>query len=380
MAIKKLLSTGLLIGISLAVQSQKPAARNKVVKKPAPAKIVTPAVQTLRFSLSENCDYGNTVLYTGQVKDGKANGYGKAFISYGDINDTTKDHLGVYEGYWKDNAFHGKGSLRGNFDGYSSGKTQYVGDFENGKYHGEGKLWPMYNTYKEGRFIKGVYVEGSTLTAEVKKEVQPVTPSPPKIVKTDPPVVKPKPTRPPDEMFYAQEADFANIDWDALGRRKFEPGYFRGSDIAFLEEVSKDVRKYLDETFTHNGATYKRYSPSREVTSSNGTVYSGQDVKLYGKTTPVIILTYCQKFRYEATAKVTVNYNGDGKKTDKTILTGANCNVVTQCNAKICKTTCNGALEVESGGSKTLWLLREGNWNGLEKVYWVVLTDLKQTM
>jgi len=373
MAIKQLLPITLLICSALAVQGQKPAAPKKPIKKPVPAKIAIVPVQTLRFYLTNNCDYGNVVLYTGQVKDGKANGYGKAFIGFGEIKDTTNQHLGVYTGYWKDNAFHGSGSLRGNFDGYSSGKTQYIGDFEDGKYHGQGKLWPMYATYKEGSFIKGVYVEGSAPV--IRKEGPSVTATPQKPV----PVAAPKTTRPPDEMFYAQESDFANIDWDALGRRKLEPGYITGAKIAFLEEVSKDVRKYLDETFTHNGSTYKRYSPSREV-EGNTTVYSGQSVKLYGKNTPIIVLTYCQDFRYEAEAKVSINYNGDGRKTDNTILTGANCNVVTQCNSRICKTTCTGALEVESGGSKAVWLHRVGNWNGLEKIYWVVLTDLKQTM
>lgn len=370
---KKLLSICLLICGTLALQGQKPAGTKTAIKKPAVTKTVTPPVQTIRFSLTERCDYGDVVLYTGQVKDGKANGYGKAFIYFSEIKDTTNEHLGVYQGYWKDNAFHGKGDLRGNFDGFSSGKTQYIGEFENGKYHGEGKLWPRYNTYKEGRFIKGVYVEGSAPAPVVKKD------EPAKVNPAKEPAVKPKTTRPPDEMFYAMDADFANIDWDALGGRKMEPGYTTGAKIAFFEEVSKDVRKYLNETFTHNGATYKRYSRSREV-DGNYSVYSGQDVKLSGKNTPVVILTYCQNFAYEAKATISINYDGNGRKTDNTILTGATCNVITDCYSNICKTTCNGAIEVESGGSKTVWLMREGKWNGLERIYWVVLADLKQKM
>jgi hypothetical protein len=249
----------------------------------------------------------------------------------------------------------------------------YRGDFENGKYHGQGKLWPMYNTYKEGTFNKGVYVEGSAPVAEVKKEEAKTSPAP------APPAVSLKPTRPPEEMFYAGEADYANVDWDALGRRPPEPGYTRPSAIAFLEEVSKDVRKYLNETFTKNGATYKRYRRSREVSNGgNNTAYSGQDVTLSGRSTPVVIITYCQNFGADARAKVTVDYAGYGKKTEKTILTGATCNVVTKCSAKICKTTCNGNIELDFGSSKTLWLMKEGNWNGLERVYWVILADLNQ--
>jgi hypothetical protein len=371
MAIKKILLICLLICGALALHGQKNTGNKKIIKKPAVTKPVTPVVQTLKFTLSERCDYGTEVLYTGEVKDGKANGYGKAFIGLFEVRDTTKDHLGVYKGYWKDNAFHGKGDLRGNFDGFSSGKTQYIGEFENGKYHGEGKLWPMYNTYKEGRFIKGVYVEGSAPAPVVKKD------EPTKVSPAKEPALKSKPTRPPDEMFYAMDADFANIDWDALGRRKEEPGYTTGAKIAFLEEVSKDVRKYLNETYTYNGSTYKRYSRSREV-EGNYSVYSGQDVQLNGKKTPVIILTYCQNFAYEAKAKVSINYDGNGRKTDNTVLTGATCNVVTDCYSRICKTTCNGAIEVESGSSKTLWLMREGKWNGLERIYWVVLADLQR--
>lgn len=374
MAIQRWFFISLFIGSTMAMYAQQGGVK-KPAKNPVTNKTIAAPVQVLRFTLADNCDYGNTVLYRGEVRDGKANGYGKAFISYGDITDTTKDHLGVYEGYWKNNAFHGKGSLRGNFDGFSSGKTQYTGDFENGKYHGEGKLWPMYNTYKEGRFVNGTYVAGSTLASEAKKEVpQKVTPP---VATTAPVVANTKTSRPPDEMFYAQDADFANIDWDALGRRKMEPGYITQAKITFLEQVSKDVRKYLEETYTYNGSTYKRYSRSREV-DGNYTIYSGQDVKLYGKNTPIVILTYCQNFKNGAKAKVTLNYNGDGRKTDKTILTGASCNVVTDCYLSICKTTCNGSIEVESGGSKTLWLQREGNWSGLERIYWVVLADMKR--
>jgi hypothetical protein len=367
MAIKQLLVITLFFNTALAANAQS-GIKKTPVKKPAAAK---PIVQTIRFTLTENCDYGAEVLYTGEVKDGKANGYGKAFIGLFEVRDTTRDHLGVYKGYWKDNAFHGKGDLRGNFDGFSSGKTQYIGEFENGKYHGQGKLWPMYNTYKEGRFIKGVYVEGS---APVVKE-EPTVTKPTDNNKNNTPDVKPR--RGPDEIFYANEADLANIDWDALGGRKMEPGYTTMSKITFLQEVSKDVRKYLDETFTKNGSTYKRYTPSREVVSNVQTVYSGQDAKLTGRSTPILILTYCKNMGTAAKAKVSVSYGEHGKKTDNSKLTGATCNVVTQCYATICKTTCNGNIELDFGSSTTLWLDKEGNWNGFEKVYWVVLTDWK---
>lgn len=369
MTIKHFLTIAILVHAALAADAQQ-TSKKAPAKKPVATKPEAPVVQTIRFTLTERCDYGDMVLYTGEVRNGKANGNGKAFIYFNEITDTTNEHLGVYEGEWKDNAFHGKGNLHPNFSGYSSGKTVYRGDFENGKYHGQGKLWPMYNDFKEGRFEKGVYVENSAPVATVKNEAPPVTNA------TVVPAVKAnKNSRPPNEMFYANAEDFANIDWEALGRRPQEPGYTTGAKISFLEEVSKDVRKYLDETYTKNGATYKRYRRSREVESSNQTVYSGQDVQLAGRSTPVVILTYCKNFRNEATAKVSVNYAGDGKKTDNTVLTGASCNVITQCNGSICKTTCNGSIDLEFGSSKTLWLNKQGNWNGLEYGYWVVLTE-----
>ena len=395
MHILKKITACLLVLSTLTAIAQPKAKPKAAVKKPVAVKPVKPLIQTLQFTLNDNTDYGREVLYTGEVKNGKANGYGRAFISYGDITDTTKDHLGLYTGYWKDNAFNGTGDLRGNFNGFSTGKTMYTGEFENGKYHGKGKLWPMYNNLKEGSFVQGVYVEGSApaklaepgLSKEAAQKI--VDENYEKTSKanaakaaqntgtfTSPAGLR---SRPPAEMFYAGTADFAGVDWEALGRKPFEPGYIRPEKIIFLEDVSKDIREHLNETYTYNGGTYKRYKVSKNVENSyNSSIYSGQTATLTGKSTPVVILTYCKGFGSKAKAKVVVNYDGAGKKTDKTVLTGATCNVVTQCTAGICKTVCNGQLEVEYGSSETLWLYREGEWSGKEYVYWVVLTDMKQ--
>ncbi len=70
---------------------------------------------------------GSKIDYVGEVKNGKANGYGIAILSTGSR----------YEGQWKDNRRHGQGRF------YWSDGEYYVGHFQNDKRSGEGTYyWP----------------------------------------------------------------------------------------------------------------------------------------------------------------------------------------------------------------------------------------------
>ena len=70
---------------------------------------------------------GSQLHYVGQVKQGKANGYGVAILSTGSR----------YEGEWKDNQRHGQGSF------YWPDGEYYVGTYRNDKRSGEGTyFWP----------------------------------------------------------------------------------------------------------------------------------------------------------------------------------------------------------------------------------------------
>ncbi len=75
---------------------------------------------------------GSTMHYVGQVKNGKANGYGVALLSTGSR----------YEGLWKNNMRHGEGTY------YWSDGQHYVGQYENDKRNGQGTYyWPNGEKY-----------------------------------------------------------------------------------------------------------------------------------------------------------------------------------------------------------------------------------------
>ena len=75
---------------------------------------------------------GSKMHYVGQVKNGKANGYGVALLSTGSR----------YEGLWKDNMRHGEGTY------YWSDGQFYVGQYENDKRNGHGTYyWPNGEKY-----------------------------------------------------------------------------------------------------------------------------------------------------------------------------------------------------------------------------------------
>lgn len=70
---------------------------------------------------------GSTLHYIGQVKNGKANGYGVAILSTGSR----------YEGEWKDNHRHGQGKF------YWPDGHYYIGAYYDDKRNGEGTyFWP----------------------------------------------------------------------------------------------------------------------------------------------------------------------------------------------------------------------------------------------
>ena len=75
---------------------------------------------------------GSQMHYVGQVKNGKANGYGVALLNTGSR----------YEGQWKDNMRHGEGTY------YWSDGQYYVGQYLNDKRNGQGTYyWPNGEKY-----------------------------------------------------------------------------------------------------------------------------------------------------------------------------------------------------------------------------------------
>ena len=75
---------------------------------------------------------GSQMHYVGQVKNGKANGYGVALLNTGSR----------YEGHWKDNMRHGEGTY------YWSDGQYYVGQYLNDKRNGQGTyFWPNGEKY-----------------------------------------------------------------------------------------------------------------------------------------------------------------------------------------------------------------------------------------
>ena len=75
---------------------------------------------------------GSQMHYVGQVKNGKANGFGVALLNTGSR----------YEGEWKDNMRHGEGTY------YWSDGQYYVGEYLNDKRNGTGTYhWPNKEKY-----------------------------------------------------------------------------------------------------------------------------------------------------------------------------------------------------------------------------------------
>lgn len=193
--------------------------------------------------------------------------------------------------------------------------------------------------------------------------------------KKPPPPFDPYKNLPVESKKPATATDFARVDWDALGFKA--PAEATVEYINFLEQVSKDLRKYLDERITIRGATYKKWERSRQVNlnGSVGNVYGGQELNIAGTNVPILILHYCERAGSDAKAKVVVKYEGKNLDDNK-VLSGGSCNMITQCDNKICKTQCTGAFEFEKYTNHfyTLWLERTGNWSQ-SRMFWVVLKD-----
>lgn len=97
------------------------------------------AQQKLEFTLPSNADI--MLQYTGEVQNGKANGYGEAGTFFKGKAD------GNYKGYWKDNTFHGKGVKT-----YGDG-GKYDGNWLNGKQQGQGvQIWANGDKY-DGNWV-----------------------------------------------------------------------------------------------------------------------------------------------------------------------------------------------------------------------------------
>jgi hypothetical protein len=111
-------------------------------------------------------------VYTGDVLDNKLEGHGE-MIYHKDIKD---NNLASYKGEWKNNLYHGKGSLQfksgqvweGEWkegdrdDGQGKvlkkdGSILYEGELKRDKYHGKGKLKCSDGTSYDGDFINGLF-------------------------------------------------------------------------------------------------------------------------------------------------------------------------------------------------------------------------------
>ena len=83
---------------------------------------------------------GASYIYTGAIENGKRTGQGKCVCD-----------LGVYEGQWVNDRFHGQGSMYwGDGDG-----EEYVGQWKDGKMDGQGTM-----TYADGRKYVGQWKDG----------------------------------------------------------------------------------------------------------------------------------------------------------------------------------------------------------------------------
>lgn len=122
----------------------------------------TISAKYLKFKVNNN-----SVYYTGDIVDGKANGYGKGVF----------DNGLVYEGTWANNKKEGKGTLRwpdgSIYEGYFSNNTRtgkgtfisrnqekYVGEWLNDYRHGEGILYDKKGKIKyKGEWKSDIFIQ-----------------------------------------------------------------------------------------------------------------------------------------------------------------------------------------------------------------------------
>lgn len=107
-------------------------------------------METVYKKLIENKDYGS-IIYTGEVKDGKPHGKGIAFESWKMENEKL-----LYSGDWKDGVQHGIGT---SYD--VEGKVMYVGGFKDNLFDGEGTIYYRDGTRFVGQWKKGTPYAGN---------------------------------------------------------------------------------------------------------------------------------------------------------------------------------------------------------------------------
>ena len=118
--------------------------------------------------------YGKYIFKNGNVYEGECTkGYlmGKGTLYYkdgskksGDFIKVYKDNGNCYIGDFKDGLRNGKGKLYN-----SDGKKKYEGNFVNDKYDGYGKLYKSDGSYYEGIFKKGICDKGEWIRPEWKQ-------------------------------------------------------------------------------------------------------------------------------------------------------------------------------------------------------------------
>ncbi|MEE1885930.1 MORN repeat-containing protein [Pedobacter flavus] len=106
----------------------------------------TYAQEKLSFVLPSNTN--QTIEYSGSVINGKANGYGEGIIKY------MGKPGGTYKGNWKDNYFHGQGTLDYSHVNAPKG-DKYEGDWAYGKFHGKGTYFYLIGDKYIGEFVNG---------------------------------------------------------------------------------------------------------------------------------------------------------------------------------------------------------------------------------
>lgn len=118
----------------------------KRIKKIAISIILILAVISL-IGCSKTVKYSSGITkYTGEWKDGKANGEGIEYYENGQVK---------YTGAFKDGLYSGSGTVF-----YENGKTKYKGMFVSGNYDGYGILYdeePKYMKSYEGEFANGLF-------------------------------------------------------------------------------------------------------------------------------------------------------------------------------------------------------------------------------
>ena len=134
--------------------------------------------------------------YVGEVKNGKANGFGTLIYPHPNVPETEEGdkYIGefknnnfhgtgkfksftgyTYDGEWKNGKYHGKGIYIYSIDSLNHWpyEIKYIGEFKNGTQHGNGKIFILNGTF-EGKFKNGEAAgKGDVIYSDGKKRVGP---------------------------------------------------------------------------------------------------------------------------------------------------------------------------------------------------------------